>query len=184
MKLIDYVTIASTFSAIIAVAGWWIKSRLETSIKHEYDRLLEAFKSEQKRSEVLHAERLAAFKELSAKLIALRRYCRARSAEIREQSEFEPRTESLSEIENKSLLCHYEEVTKGLDEKELFISVQSRDRFHKLFLQMSLGFNLELYLAAGESAIDLNAHELYDSVVERINAILESLYSDLGFPIV
>lgn len=182
MQLLDFVTITGTFSAIIAVAGWWLKSRLETSIKHEYDRLLEAYKLEQKRSEVLHTERLAAFKELSAKLIVLRRYCKARSAEIRNQSEFEPRTESLSDNENKSLLCHYEEVSKGLDEKELFISVQSRDRFHDLFKQMSLGFNLELYLAAGESAIDLNAHELYYSVVEKINAILESLYSDLGFP--
>jgi len=106
--------------------------------------ILEAFKAEQKRSEILHAERLSAFKELSAKLIALRKYCRARSAEIRAESEFEPRTESLAESENKSLLCHYEEVSKGLDEKELFLSIQSRDRFNDLFQQMSLGFNLEL----------------------------------------
>jgi len=144
--------------------------------------ILEAFKAEQKRSEILHAERLSAFKELSAKLIALRKYCRARSAEIRAESEFEPRTESLAESENKSLLCHYEEVSKGLDEKELFLSIQSRDRFNDLFQQMSLGFNLELWLAGGASPQEQNAHELYDLVVERVNAILESLYTDLGFP--
>jgi len=182
MTLTDYLTIGGTFSAIIAVVGWWIKSRLETSIKHEYDRLLEAFKTEQKRSEVLHAERLAAFKELSAKLIALRRYCRARSAEIHDQSEFEPRTKSLSEAEHKSLLSHYEEINKSLDERELFISKPSKARFHDLFQQMSLGFNLELYLAGGSSPVELNADGLYDSVVDRINLILESLYGDLGFP--
>jgi len=182
MTFRDVLTIGGLFSAVIAVAGWWLKSRLETSIKFEYDRLLEAFKAEQKRSEILHAERLSAFKELSAKLIALRRYCKARSAEIREVSEFELRTESLTKAENKSLLCHYEEVSKGLDEKELFISIHSRDRFNDLFQQMSLGFNLEPWLAGGASPQELNAHELYDLVVERINAIMESLYSDLGFP--
>lgn len=182
MTVADYLTIGGTFSAIIAVAGWWLKSRLESSIKHEYDRLLEAYKTEQKRSEVFHAERLVAFKELSAKLIALRRYCRARSAEIRDQSEFEPRTESLSESENKSLLCHNEEISKCLDEKELFISAQSRAKFNDFFQQISLGFNLELWLSGGASADELNAYELYDLVEERINAILESLYCDLGFP--
>lgn len=182
MIFTDFVTIGGIFAAIVAVAGWWVKSRLETSIKHEYDRLLEAFKSEQKRSEVLHVERLSAFKELSVKLIALRRYCRAKSSEIRDQSEFEPRTESLTEFEYKSLLCHYEEISKGLDERELFISVQSRDRFNDLFQQMSLGFNLELWLSGGASPDELNAHELYDLVVVRVNAILESLYADLGFP--
>lgn len=181
MTFLDYATIGGTFSAIIAVAGWWLKSRLETSIKHEYDRLLEAYKSEQKRSEVLHAERLTAFKELSAKLIALRRYCKARSAEIRDQSEFEPRTESLSETEYKSLLCHYEEICRGLEERELFISEQSKTKFSNLFQQMSLGFNLELYLAAGDSPEELTAYELYDFVVIRINLILDSLYNDLGF---
>lgn len=182
MTLTDYLTIGGIFSAIIAVSGWWLKSRLENSIKYEYDRLLEAYKTEQKRSEVFYAERLSAFKDLSAKLTALRKYCRARSAEIRDQSEFEPRTESLSESENKSLLCHNEEISKCLDEKELFISVPSRVKFNEFFQQISLGFNLELWLSGGASPDDLNAHELYDLVEERINAILESLYCDLGFP--
>ena len=182
MTIADFVTIGGIFSAITAIAGWWVKSRLDSSIKHEYDRLLEAFKAEQKRSEVLQVERLSAFKELSSRLIALRRYCKARSAEIREESEFDPRTESLSTSEKKSLLCHYEDLTKGFDEMELFISVKSRERFQDLFRQMSLGFSLELYLAGEASPKESNAHELYDLVIEQINSILESLYVDLGFP--
>jgi len=47
MKLSDILTIGGVFSAVIAVAGWWLKSRLETSIKYEYDQLFEAFKTEQ-----------------------------------------------------------------------------------------------------------------------------------------
>jgi hypothetical protein len=182
MKLNDLLAVGVLFSALSALVGWWIKSRLETSIKHEYDRLLEAFKAEQKRSEILHVERLAAFKELSVKLIALRRYCRAKSAEIRQESEFEPRTDSLAPSEKKSLLSHYEIISKVLDEKELFISMHSRERFRELFDQMGLGFNLELWVASGSSPEELSAHKLYDLVEERVNAILEVLYADLGFP--
>mgnify|MGYP003585992630 CR=1 FL=1 len=182
MRLSDLLTSGVLFSTLSAILGWWVKSRLETSIKHEYDRLLEAVKAEQKRSEVLHAERVSSFKELSDKLIALRRYCKAKSAEIRNESEFEPRTDSLTAAEKKSLLSHYEVVNNTLDEKELFISAQSRERFQELFQQMSLGFNLELWVDGGTSPEELNAHELYDLVVQRVNAILESLYADLGFP--
>jgi hypothetical protein len=36
MKLIDLFTVGGVFSAIAAITGWWIKSRLDASIKHEW----------------------------------------------------------------------------------------------------------------------------------------------------
>lgn len=182
METSDFITIAGIMGTIATVLGWWLKSRLDSSIKHEYDRMLELFKTEQKRSDILHSERLTAFKALSEKLLALRRYCNARSAEFRSQSEFEPRTDSLPSEENISLLQHHELIQWVLEERELFISPRSRQCFDELFSQMSLGFNLELWLASGHEEAQSNANELYDLVAARVNDVMGALYADLGFP--
>ncbi len=186
MNITEYIIVTTIFGCIATILGWWLKSRLDSSIKHEYDRLLELFKAEQKRSDTLLSERLTAFKLLSEKLIALRRYCNARSAELRNQSEFEPRTESLSASENASLLQHHEFILRSLEEREFFFSPNLKNVFNDLFSQMSMGFNLELLFASGiEDTIDgvqLNAHELYDAITARVNDVLAALYEELGFP--
>jgi len=184
MSIIDYFAITVIMSACATVLGWWLKSRLDNSIKHEYDKILEGFKSELKRSDVLLTERLAAFKSISSQLLALRRYCHARSAEFRNESEFEPRTESLTEQENVSLLIHHENINRALASVELLISPNSRKSINDLFLQMNLGFSLELWLTSDDLAPEIvsSAHELYDAVVKRVNDVLGELYSDLGLP--
>lgn len=184
MNVTDFISITAIVGAYTTVLGWWLKSRLDSSIKHEYDKILESFKTELKRSDVLLTERLAAFKTLSGHLLALRRYCNARSAEFRNESEFESRTESLTEQENISLLSHHENITRALESNELLISPNSRQSFEHLFLQMGMGFNLELWLAGEDPAPEIvsSAHELYDLVSSRVNDVLGALYSDLGLP--
>jgi len=184
MNLADYFGITAIVGACTTVLGWWLKSRLDSSIKHEYDKILESFKTELKRSDVLLTERLAVFKTLSGHLLALRRYCNARSAEFRNESEFESRTESLTEQENISLLSHHENITRSLESNELLISPNSRQSFEHLFLQMGMGFNLELWLASKDPAPEIvsSAYELYDLVASRVNDVLGALYSDLGLP--
>lgn len=184
MGIVDYVTITAIMCACSTVLGWWLKSRLDNSIKHEYDKILEVFKSQLKRSDILLEERLSAFKALSGKLIALRRYCNATSAEFRNESEFEPRTDSLTEQENLGLLMYKEHIDRALESVELLISPSSRKAFDNLFLQMNMGFNVELWLASGDPAPDIlvNTHELYDIIAARTNDVLGQLYSDLGLP--
>lgn len=184
MNLADYFGITAIIGACTTVLGLWLKTRLDSSIKHEYDKILESFKTEMKRSDVLLTERLAVFKTLSNHLLALRRYCNARSAECRNDSEFEPRTESLTEQENISLLGHHENITRALGRNEFLISPNSRQCFEQLFLQMGMGFNLELWLASKNPAKEIvsSAHELYDLVASRVNDVLGALYSDLGLP--
>lgn len=181
MKIGDFFTVAATMGAIATVLGWWIKIRLDSSIRLENDRLLETFKDELGRRNVLHAERLEAFKVLSERLVALRRYCNACSAEARNHSEFEPRTDSLKSNESISLLQHREVIYRALEERELFVSPSVREAFKQLFMQMNLGFNLELWLSSGSSSEELNARELYDLVSVRVNEVLAALFSDLGF---
>jgi hypothetical protein len=183
MNMNDYIIFSSIFGCIATILGWWLKTHIDSSVKHEYDKLLELFKSDQKRSDTLLSERLVAFKYLSEKLLALRRYCNARSAEIRNQSEFETRTEALSSSENISLLQHHEIILRALEEKEYFFSPNAKKVFNILFSQISMGFNLELYHASSSKTLsgsDLNAHELYDLIVERVNDVIDSLYEDLG----
>lgn len=182
MKLADIFTVAVIMGAIATVLGWWLKSRLDSSIQHEYNRLFELFKAEQKRTEILHSERLEALKVLSTKLLAMRRYCHAMSADIRNQSEFEPRPDSLEPNENMSLLQHREIIGRAMEEKELFLSPEARRSFDELFAQMAMGFNLELWLSSGNDAVELNADSLYDLVSSRVNDVMSALYNDLGFP--
>ena len=185
MKIIDYLahttiaTIVAANAIVTAIFGWWLKSRMDSSIKHEYDRLLESFKAEQKRSDVLHAERLTAFKVLSERLLALRRYCYANTA----KSEFAPRPEDLAAGENISLLQHQQLISRALDERELFVSPNTRRCFQSLFSQMTIGCNMEFWIASGNmKQSESNSGQLYNLVVVRVNDVLGGLYGDLGFP--
>jgi hypothetical protein len=182
MNTTDFLTITGIMSAIATVLGWWLKSRLDSSIQHEYAKLLEQFKAQQKRSDLLHSERLDALKILAKKLLALRRYCHARSAEVRNESEYEPRTESLSPEENQSLLRHREVIARELEERELFLSPNARNRFDELFLQMSFGFNLEIWIASGQDESELNTAQLYDLIASRTSDVMSALYEDLDLP--
>ena len=53
MTITDLLSIGAIVGAINAVLGYWAKSRIEGSIKHEYDKELEKVKSEWKRTDVL-----------------------------------------------------------------------------------------------------------------------------------
>ena len=185
MRIIDYLahtTIATIIAAnaiVATILGWWLKSRIDTSIKHEYDRLLELFKAAQKRSDELHVERLTAFKVLSERLLALRRYCYANTA----KSEFAARPEDLAAGENISLLQHQQLISRALDERELFVSPNTRRCFQGLFSQMTIGCNMELWIASGTmKQSESNSDQLYNLVVVRVNDVLGALYGDLGFP--
>ncbi|WP_421252325.1 hypothetical protein [Aeromonas sp. 600724] len=182
MNILDVFTISAIMSAIATILGWWLKSRLDSSIQHEYSKLLEQFKAQQRRSDLLHSERLSALKALATKLLALRRYCNARSAEVRNESEFEPRTESLSSEENLSLLQHRQQIERAVEERELFLSPNVRRSFNELFSQMSLGFNLELWIASGQSESELNAAQLFNLIAEKANDVMSALYQDLNLP--
>ncbi|HQV24911.1 MAG TPA: hypothetical protein PLS76_04080, partial [Acinetobacter sp.] len=62
MNIIDYFAVTAIISTCTTILGWWLKVRLDSSIKYEYDKIIEVFKSELKRSDILLAERLSTFK--------------------------------------------------------------------------------------------------------------------------
>jgi len=184
MNIIDYFAVTAIISTCTTILGWWLKVRLDSSIKYEYDKIIEVFKSELKRSDILLAERLSTFKATSIHLLELRRYCQAKSTEFRNESEFEARTESLTKQENIGLLNHHENLKRSLDNVELFISPKSRKSFEDLFMQLHMGFNLESWLSHDDPASEIvsNAYELYESLAARATDVLAALYSDLGLP--
>lgn len=182
----DFFSIAGIVGIIAIVLGWWLKSKLDSSIKYTYDQLLELFKAEQKRSDVLLSERLTAYKLLSEKLLALRRYCNARCAEvINSGSEFETRTENLPEEERISILQHYDAIQRALEERELIVSPCSRQRFDDLFASMNTGMTVELHADSspdGQAIMPGDADQVYFSIIARVNDVKMALYADLGFP--
>lgn len=182
MHIADLLSVSATTAATVALLGWWLRSRLESSIRHEYDKLLEAFRAQQKRTDALLAERSDAFKVLSRQLLALRRYCYAQVADYGGESEFSPRADSLLDEENRSLLQHADVIRRSLDQYELFVSPTSRSSFRHLFNTLSLGFNLEIWIQQDNSGPELDPCGFYSTVATSADGVLESLYKDLGLP--
>jgi|SRR5690554_4679473 len=182
MQLSELLSVSAIFAATAAVLGWWLRSRLESSIKHEYDKLLEAFRAEQKRTDVLLSERSEAFKALSKRILALRRYCHAQAADYGGESEFAPRADSLQADENMSLLQHADAVRRAFDEYELFVSPTTRSSFRHLLNALSLGFNLEVWMQQESPDPGLDPCGIYVTIADVSDGVLGSLYDDLGLP--
>ena len=51
LSLYDLLSVSALVGALQFLTGLWIKTRLESSIKHEYDRQLEEFRAEIRRRE-------------------------------------------------------------------------------------------------------------------------------------
>ena len=183
MTPFDYITITTIYGAISVALGWWVKSRLDESVKYEYSKMLELFKAETKRAEILGNERLEAFKVISDKLIKLRRYCDACANAFGSACEFMNFPDTLPEDENIFLLSQYESINREVEKYELFISPSSRKAYNELKISLGLGFNLEIYLQKDNiSANELNAVEMYESISAQINNLLDNLYYDLDLP--
>ncbi|RXK89129.1 hypothetical protein EST62_00900 [Chlorobaculum sp. 24CR] len=182
MDISDLLSIGAVVAAVNSVFGYWAKSRIEGSIKHEYDKKLEEVKSEWKRTDILYSERLAAFKLIQKRLVSLQRYCNAHvSAE--QGGEFSPRPDQLDANDNKSINSHWNEIETLLDENLIFLSETSRAVFERLCYQLSLGSNMELWLASDDPAPEVLASksEGYMAVINRITESINALFKDLGF---
>lgn len=183
MDISDLLSIGAVVAAVNAVLGYWAKSRIEGSIKHEYDRKLEGVKSEWKRTDIFYSERLAAFRLLQKRLVSLRRYCEAQmSAE--QGNEFAPGPADLDANDNKSILSHWNELEPLLDENLIFLSNTSRSAFEHLRHQLSLGANMELWLASDDPAPEVVASKCdgYMAIRNRVTECIDALFKDLGFP--
>lgn len=182
MSVADILSIAVVVGAINAVLGYWAKSRIEGSIKHEYDRRMEDVKAAAKRADVLLAERLTVFKVLQGRLVSVRRYCESQ-INVRNGGEFGARPCDLSSSDNKSLLFHWTELEPLLDGNLIFLSAPSREAFERLRDQLSLGASMELALAFPKPALEVAASAIngYSSVSACADQCIEAMYKDLAF---
>ena len=175
-------SIGAVVGAVNVVFGYWAKSRIEGSIKHEYDKKLEKIKSEWKRTDILLTERMAAFKLLQKRLVSIRRYCESHiSFEI--GSEFGPRPDDLEAADNKSILTHWTELETLLDENLIFLSVSCSASFEQLRNQLSLGASMELGLTSADPAPEIMASKAdgYQAISSLTNECIDALFKDLGF---
>jgi hypothetical protein len=182
MNITDLLTIAAIVGAVNVVLGNWAKSRIEHSIKHEYDQALEKIKSEWKRADILLAERMAAFKLLQKSLVSIRRYCQAQIGSGK-GSEFSTRPDDLGVPDNKSILMHWTELEILLDENLVFLSNSCLDSFEELRNQLSIGACMELYLASAQPVLEIvtSKTDCYQSISGEIDKCIHALFKDLGF---
>lgn len=182
MTITDLLSIGAIVGAVNAVLGYWAKSRIEGSIKHEYDKELEKLKSEWKRTDVLLTERMAVFKLVQKRLVSIRRYCESNiGSEI--GSEFCPRPDDLELGDNKSILTHWTELETLLDENLIFLSSSCKASFESLRGQLSMGASMELHLASADPVPEIVASKSdgYQAIINRINECVDALFNDLGF---
>jgi len=182
MNITDYLTIGAVTGAVNVALGYWVKSRIEGSIKHEYDKALEKVKSEWKRTDILLAERMAAFKFLQKRLVSIRRYCEAHISS-ESGSEFGPRPDDLDAADNKSILSHWTELEALLDENLVFLSGSCSASFEQLRNQLSFGASMEIHLCSEDPMPEIVASKKdgYQIIIDRINECIDALFKDLGF---
>ena len=182
MNITDLLSIGAVVGAVNVVLGYWAKSRIEGSVKHEYDKALEKVKSEWKRTDILLTERMASFKLLQKRLVSIRRYCESQiSSEI--GSEFGSRPDDLEATDNKSILTHWTELETLLDENLIFLSGSCSASFERLRNQLSLGASMELHLACADPVPEIVASKVdgYQTISNRISECIDALFKDLGF---
>lgn len=183
MEITDLVNVGLVVGAINVVLGFWVKSRIDGSIKHEYDKALEKIKSDWKRTDILFSERMVIFKFLQKKLVSMRRYCVSQISS-ENGSEFFPNPDDLEPNDNKSILTHWTELETLLDENLIFLSSTSRKSFEDLQNQLSIGASMELWLASSEPLheVDVSKVDGYKAISDKINECIDALYKDIGFP--
>ncbi len=182
MDITDFVNVGLLVSAVNALLGYWVKTRIEGSIKHEYDKSLEKIKSDWKRTDILFSERMVIFKLLQKKLVSVRRYCESH-INCERGGEFGIRPDNLDSADNKTILTHWEELETLLDESLIFLSSPCRKAFEQLRDQFSLGASMELWLESPEAVCEVVASKVdgYEAIVDKISCCISALYEDLGF---
>ena len=183
MSISDLLSIAAVVAGVNVVLGYWAKSRIEGSIKHEYDRRLEQVKSEAKRTDVLLSERLAVFKLLQKRLVSLKRYCKAH-VNSQVEGEFGTHVRDLDAADNKALLAHWTEIEALFDDNQIYVSPPCRASFERLSHQLSLGASMEVWLASPDPAPEVVASQAdgYLATSAVADECIDSLFKDLGFP--
>ena len=94
--------------AVQVVASWWLKSRLENSVKHEYDRRLEEFKSKETLAVEIAKRRVAALADAWSKIALYEAACWQQSKAIAERLLAEARNRGAIGIPEELPIGHFE----------------------------------------------------------------------------
>jgi hypothetical protein len=115
-----FVAQLASIAAIQVLVGWWLKSRLEQSVKHEYDRRLEQFKSTETISIEIAKLRVVALAEVWAKISAFEAECWAQSKGLASRMLIEARRQGVAGIPEELPFGHkevFDVLTKFMDVK-------------------------------------------------------------------
>jgi hypothetical protein len=125
-----------------------------------------------KRFDILYQNKIPAFKEITSKLIDLKKFCIGRVAYF-SGNEYSPYYE-----ENVGALHHRTEIANITDLNSVFFSTKSRNTIDNLLNELSGLCNAEASIVSGNEM--LRAENEYERISRVIEKCIETLYSELN----
>ena len=134
-----------------------------------------------KKKEALFQERLAAFKTLHRRLVAVTRYIDARLADT-VGNEFAPGVSGLPADAPASALACTEALRGARDECSVYLTSRSRPSLDDLLSHLSLARSFELN-SPGQADLEAAGPALYASLAAHVDLCIEAVFSELEFPV-
>jgi hypothetical protein len=126
-----------------------------------------------KRLDILYTNRLTAFKDISARIVAFKNFCTGKIAHS-QGNEYPPFYK-----EGFGVLHHRAKIAESLQANAIFLSNDSRVIVTDLLNQMGGLCNGEATLASGDNA-DVNLNGEYSRMETLSESAVEVLYRELG----
>lgn len=132
------------------------------------------FTARSKRLDILYENKVPAFKEIAANIIAFKNFCEGRVAYC-QGNEFHPfYTDSLGMLEHRT------KIAKSLEANVVFVSKDARVVVTDFLDQMSRLCNAELSIASGDT--DMEQDSEYQRMAILGDSVVELLYNELNLP--
>lgn len=125
-----------------------------------------------KKMDFLYQNKIAAFKEISGKLIGFKKFCLGRNA-FYLGNEFSPYYER-----NVGAMSHRMEIGNVFDQNSIFFSKESREAIEKLIGDLSVLCNAEISVLKNQDLPGIE--KAYVEFANKADDCIEILYTDLN----
>jgi hypothetical protein len=138
------------------------------------------FAVRQHKHAILIKEKLAAFKVVQERLVAIRRYCEAGIAEI-EGGDFNPTFEALPDTDARSALLHSAALRYVIDANRIWLSDEEIKALNDLSAQMGMLCSMELAISADPSLKETGVSG-YSAAIREVDTCINTMRDELNLP--
>lgn len=126
------------------------------------------------KKDYLNQNRVAAYKDITAKLIGLKKYCQGKILEMQSNS-------FLPYFDLKNCLQYRDDITHMVDANELFLSNKSKVILRSVIKKLSLLCNMEVVILGITDEEEIRTYySIYPIILAETDICLKELYLELG----